>query len=335
MLLPCSRADWSNPKLYPDCLDTDSTMWAWEFLRRNFHYEAMFDQATQAKYKNDNERDDKLERLAVAWNMSKLLDPKLSYQQLKKHKSKPLEDFSFSCQQTEIQIPVFEVDDILYENDNKEYPFDVQTIACCEQSTYLAPNELVLKICLDGDIKQQLKNFTDWLNSDQKVQDQRDVVKKLKNRSIRMFNFVDIDGSDWKINPASYSLASNAGKVRVTHLWYSLRVMDAIAATEWKLLKNKPVGNLDEQFLKLRDAVLNQFNKERDVAFAEHHLVLPLIRKERTWQLNKTIRKLLNADFESFRTFGAEYTLGKRYLAVAHADLKDQASGKRSRLRKH
>ena len=306
-----ARADWRNPKNYPARSDTNATMWAWEFLRRNLTYQVLFDRVTQAEYKNDTERQEEEARLAVAWNLSKLLDPRKSYHELEQQEDKPLDDFYVTGQQPEVVLPVIDQDEIyLQQEDDAALLMNAHIIACSEQSTYLAPNEVLLRVCLDGDIDLQIDRFKQWLNDSREIQSAAGVTERHQIRRLRAYNISEPENDKQKSILQNYLLPAQQKRVHYTNLWYALRIVDAIATQLWEIAKEGMADHLDDAELSEIEGMIREtFNNERIDGLK--------------------VKSMKPTKFNDYKSFGIWYSLSKRYVALAHADLESQVKGYR------
>lgn len=312
-----ARADWRNPKNYPAYRDPNATMWAWEFLRRNLNYAALFDHVKQAPYKNDTHREEEETRLAVAWNLSKLLDPKKSYQELAHEHDKPLDGFYFVGQRPEVVLPVFEPDEIYFQHvDDPSLRLNVPLVACSEQKVCLAPNDVMLRICLDGDVDLQIDRFKTWLNESREVHNAEGDTAVYKNKELRAYNVQGAKNDKSSLSPGSFYLPVQAKKINFSHLQPSLQILDAIAGELWMRAKDGTIDTMD-------DAALDDLQE--------------MIRETLNEQMNEDIngKQLTKAQFRDYQAFGYWYSLSKKYVALAHRDLSAQINQHRSTSQKN
>jgi Family of unknown function (DUF6499) len=312
------RRDWKEASSYPQPQDTNSTMWAWEFLRRNAHYQSHYDDLVQQKAARSQSHE-ALERyqqmLEVGWNVNDLLSPELNYAQYNQKDSQRIEDFKFSGQTALIGFPRFHAGEFAALSRISEKLND-PFIGASETTTLVAANEVLVKFCLDGNIDRQLEQVRDHLNTPQFESDDltepfiatpHEFRMIVLERSVVAPEQVGSDTSDefvfgTKVAPI---------KVKIGHLWCVLRIADALGTLAASRNYDEFCGD-----------VLTHFNNEREqripeVKFFEKSVeqYVPLLRK---------------STIENYVGFALRYSLSQRYVAVAHADLSGQLAKIRS-----
>ncbi|MGL5001620.1 MAG: transcriptional regulator domain-containing protein, partial [Casimicrobium sp.] len=146
------RCDWKNANAYPASHDTNATMWAWEFLRRNRDYQTSFDNWSAYQSEKPRPKVADLERyqhmLEVGWNVYDLLPPDQSYAELVRREPERMADFAFSGQEPAVYYPQFNAEEIVRRSRGSTF-LDSVFVGAAATTAYLAVNEVMVRICLD------------------------------------------------------------------------------------------------------------------------------------------------------------------------------------------
>jgi hypothetical protein len=319
-----ARRDWKEASSYPQPQDTNSTMWAWEFLRRNAHYQSHYDDLVQQKAARSQSHE-ALERyeqmLEVGWNVNDLLSPELSYAQHNQKDSQRIEGFEFSGQTALIGFPRFHAGEFAALSRISEKLND-PFIGASETTTLVAANEVLVKFCLDGNIDRQLEQVRQHLNTPQfeiddltQSNDSKEIFKATPH-DLRVI-FVErsaVDTAQVGADTSDYvALATQIASIKVNldNLWYVLRTADALASLA-----------VSRTYDELCSDLFTQFNYERKEKIAE---VTAFEQSE-----EQRVPLLRKSTIENYVGFALRYSLSQRYVAVAHADLSGQLAKIRS-----
>lgn len=292
------RLDWKNPKSYPDAQSTDSAMWAWEFLRRNRHYVRDFE--TFVKKKNQDVHD----KLAVAWGISRLADPGHSYAKLREEDVSIKSAFLFDGSEPYVVFPYYSKSEVI----EQARPNGRRLPDPTELTMLLAPNQIAVILNLDGNIQLQIDSLLAQLKQPK--------MSGQSSRDTRCFAFeVDASGNqpsgDSETHLVGFEHEYPTVRVLLSHLWLSLRCLDAMVA-----FQSPSLAINSKHFV---DQLVAKFNAEQasGVSAASTLKANP----DESWRRQEIVDAL---------RYGLRYGLSMRHITVASTDLESQAMKLRS-----
>ena len=292
------RLDWKNPQPYPDAQSTDSAMWAWEFLRRNRHYVRDFDTFVE---KNDQEVHDKL---AVAWGISRLADPGHSYAKLREEDVNIKSAFLFDGSEPYVVFPYYSKSEVI----EQARPNGRRLPDPTELTMLLAPNQIAVILNLDGNIQLQIDSLLAQLKQPK--------MSGQSSRDTRCFVFeVDASGNqpsgDSETHLVGFEHEYPTVHVLLSHLWLSLRCLDAMGA-----FQSPSLAITSKHFV---DQLVAKFNAERALGVSAASTLKT--NPDENWRRQEIVDAL---------RYGLRYGLSMRHITVASTDLESQAKNMRS-----
>lgn len=310
------RADWRSADAYPAPRSHDSTMWAWEFLRRNRVYDADFAQ-NQKGLATTGEASYAALAAATAWNISHLVNPAKSYELLMQ--SPPANEGSefaddeqssamvfpilqprngkhpvrFAGTSAHVELPCFEPQEGQARGPGAF--LNGRMRAATVHQMFMAANQVAVRITLDADIDAQLKDIRSALRDGHKTSFTTQYKRVL---IVGEDPDAEPDAQEW----AAYDYVLDRIKVRLDHLWLALRSVDAI----------QTIASNEVRPSELPELIRSQFNDE---SVSWRHI----------GPASKKSGKLLTRmDAERLLRYGLRYTLNGTYVRIASTDLSGQ-----------
>jgi hypothetical protein len=297
-----ARADWRELSQYPHVNMTDSTRWAWEFLRRLRGYETDYLSAsTPAAGSNITDSD---EALRLKWEVTKLISPSVQWKDLPS-------DFNFLANTVESFTSTY-----THAQRYESTPWSPRISR--EIPIRVSDNQLIVRISLDGNVLRQMEVLKDIYRRNkeatygQKLKRRRhihfdafnpevDVPVEESNQTGRVELFNVVPHKDLILE-----FAENIERVRLKHLHFSLRAVDALATIP--RVKPEQGSSPDEHVI---SALFKQFEKERyDGLFTE-----TVARHAGTFRVGVV---------DSWVEYARRYTIKHQYPLIAASDLENQ-----------